>query len=128
MMQYDSGNGKITVQNAVFARIVTECGRRFSNRMVFSTPKGKPVREGLSGKENMNHITVEYIEALNSVNYRVYVIVKFGVSISALLESVSDVIRKETARVTGCGVGRIHFFVTGIKSKNLVRKKLEFIY
>lgn len=127
-MEYDSGIGNITLQSAVFARIVTECGKRFSSRMIFSTPKGKPVREGQTGKENLNHISVEYIEALNSVNYRVYIIVRFGISISALLEGVSDVIRKETMKVTGCGVGRIHFHVTGIKSKNLVKRNLEFIY
>ena len=74
------------------------------------------MRVGRTGKEALGFVGV------------VYVIFKFGVSMSTLFEQVSDSIRKETKYVTGCDVSRVHFFVTGVKSKNLVRRDLEFIY
>ena len=86
------------------------------------------MRVGRTGKEALGSVGVEYVEAMNAVNYKIYVIVKFGVSMSTLFEQVSDAIRKETKYVTGCDVSRVHFFVTGVKSKNLVRRDLEFIY
>ena len=82
------------------------------------------MRVGRTGKEALGFVGVEYV----AVNYKIYVIVKFGVSMSTLFEQVSDAIRKETKYVTGCDVSRVHFFVTGVKSKNLVRRDLEFIY
>mgnify|MGYP002574512047 CR=1 FL=1 len=127
-MNYTSEQGKITLGNSVFARIVTECGARFSRRMIFSTPKGRPIRAGKTGREALGFIGVEYVEAMNAVNYKVYVIVRFGVSMSTLFGQVASAIRKETKYVTGCDVSRVHFFVTGVKSKNLVRRDLEFIY
>ena len=86
------------------------------------------MRVGRTGTEALGFVGVEYVEAMNAVNYKIYVIVKFGVSMSTLFEQVSDTIRKETKYVTGCDVSRVHFFVTGVKSKNLVRRDLEFIY
>lgn len=128
MVNFQKEKGNIYLDNSVFARVVTECGGRFSNRMIFSTPKGRPLRVGKTGRESLNFIDVEYVEALNAVNYRVYVIVRFGISMSALFEQVAASIRKETKYITGCEVSRVHFFVTGVKSKNLVRRDLEFIY
>ena len=128
MVQYNSDKGEMILHDAVFARIAAECIARFHGRMIFSTLKGKPVRPGKMGKEALSFIGVEYVEAMHAVNYKIYVIVKFGVSMSALLEQAANTIRKETKYVTGFDVSRVHFFVTGVKSKNLVRRDLEFIY
>lgn len=68
------------------------------------------MRVGRTGKEALGFVGVEYVEAMNAVNYKIYVIVKFGVSMSTLFEQVSDAIRKETKYVTGCDVSRGAFF------------------
>lgn len=128
MIQYHSDGGVTTLHDAVFARIAAECISRYHGKMIFSTPKGKPIRPGKTGKEALGFIGVEYVEAMHAVNYKVYVIVRFGISMSALFEQAANAIRKETKYVTGFDVSRVHFFVTGVKSKNLVRRDLEFIY
>ena len=120
--------GETIFRDAVFARIVAECGSRYALEMIFSTPKGKPVRPARTGKESLSYIGVEHVDAMHAVNYRIFVILRFGVSMRALLERVADAIRTETKRVTGFDVNRINFHVTGVKSKNLVRRDLEFIY
>ena len=128
MMHFQKEKGNIFLDDSVFARIVTECGARFSSRMIFSTPKGRPLRVGKTGREGLSFIDVEYVEALNTVNYKVYVIVRFGISMSTLFEQAASSIRKETKYITGCDVSRVHFFFSCVKSKNLVRRDLEFIY
>ena len=40
------------------------------------------MRVGRTGKEALGFVGVEYVEAMNAVNYKIYVIVKFGVSMS----------------------------------------------
>lgn len=120
--------GKTVFKDAVFARIVTECGERYAGGMIFSTPKGKPVRPGKTGRESLSYIGVEHVDAMHAVNYRIYVILRFGISMRKLLEHSADTIRRETKYVTGFDVNRINFHVTGVKSKNLVRRDLEFIY
>lgn len=128
MEQRFSEKGETILRDSVFARVVTECGARYSNRMIFSTPNGRPVRAGRTGKELLSYIGVEQIDAMQAVNYKIYVIVRFGVSMTSLLEHVANAIRKETKYITGYDVNRINFFVTGVKSKNLVKRDLEFIY
>lgn len=128
MVQYNSDEGAVTLQDAVFARVAAECVARFSGKMIFSTPKGKPVRPGKTGREALSFIGVEHVEAMHAVNYKIYVIVRFGISMSTLFEQAANVIRKETKYITGLDVSRVHFFVTGVKSKNLVHRDLEFIY
>ncbi len=120
--------GKTIFRDAVFARIVTECGERYVGGMIFSTPKGRPVRPGKTGRESLSYISVERVDAMHAVNYRIYVILRFGISMRKLLEHAADAIRRETKHVTGFDVNRINFHVTGVKSKNLVRRDLEFIY
>ena len=46
MMHFQKEKGNIFSDDSVFARIVTECGARFSSRMIFSTPKGRPLGWG----------------------------------------------------------------------------------
>ena len=128
MIQYHSDGGVMTLHDAVFARVAAECISRYYGKMIFSTPKGKPLRPGRTGKEALGFIGVEHVEAMHAVNYKIYVIVRFGISMSTLFEQAANAIRKETKYVTGFDVSRVHFFVTGVKSKNLVRRDLEFIY
>ena len=120
--------GKTIFRDAVFARIVTECGERYVGGMIFSTPKGRPVRPGKTGRESLSYISVERVDAMHAVNYRIYVILRFGISMRKLLEHAADAIRRETKHVTGFDVNRINFHVTGVKSKNLVRRDLEFLF
>ena len=74
-MNYTSEQGNVILDDSVFARIVTECGARFFRRMIFSTPKGKPMRVGRTGKEALGFVGVEYVEAMNAVNYKIYEII-----------------------------------------------------
>ncbi len=128
MMQYVTEQGRTVICDAVFARTVIQAQRSFANRMIFSTPKGKPVKVSRTGRESLGFLSVEHVEAMNAVNLKIYVILRFGVPAAPLLEQAADAIRRETKDVTGFDVNRINFFVTGIKAKKLVRHNMEYIY
>ncbi len=128
MINYQTENGNITLNEASYADIISVSAEDFSSRLMFSTPSGKPVAAGHMRWKSSDFMSAEYIKALNSVNLTIYVVMRFGISFSDTLSEFSDIIRKNVKSITGTDVGRIKFKVTGVKSKKLVRRDIEFLF
>ena len=106
--------GKITISDLAIARVAshaaTECygivetvSRRFTDSLaeLFGrSPKGKGVRVTTSGDRI-------YID--------VYVIIKFGVSISAVAESLKEGVKYKVERFTGMIVDTVNVNIIGVK-------------
>ena len=86
-----------------------------TRRNDFFDPEGKAGTAGKDRTESLSYIGVERVDAMHAVNYRIYVILRFGISMRKLLEHSADTIRRETKYVTGFDVNRINFHVTGVK-------------
>ncbi len=106
--------GKITISDLAIARVAshaaTECygivetvSRRFTDSLaeLFGrSPKGKGVRVTTNGDRI-------YID--------VYVIIKFGVSIGAVAESLKEGIKYKVERFTGMIVDTVNVNIIGVK-------------
>lgn len=106
--------GKITISDLAIARVAshaaTECygivetvSRRFTDSLVElfgRRPKGKGVRVTTNGDRI-------YID--------VYVIIKFGVSINAVAESLKESVKYRVERFTGMIVDTVNVNIIGVK-------------
>ena len=125
MFKYYTKTGKIGFDDSVFARIAIETAEKMGNAVIFTNAKGKPVRIGREGDEKLNFIGVKLGEEKNTVNMEIYVILKFGTSISRMSQEFARRLRAEVKSVTGVRVDKIRIVVKGVRSKNTVKRELE---
>lgn len=125
MIRFENENGLVGLGRPVFARITAEQVMRFADRMVLTTPKGKPIKVGLTGKESLKYIEVTECESEDAVDLKLYIMVKFGISIKAVTKELAEAVRAETLRVAGVSVREITVFVTAVKSKRIAKREME---
>ncbi len=128
MNTHHTKEGRIILSQSAYTDIVLASAESFTGKLMFSTPGGNPVATGYMKWISSDFMSAEYIEQLNMINLKIYVVMKFGISLSDTLSEFSDCIRKNIKNITGTEVGRIKFHVTGVKSKKLVHRNIEFIF
>ena len=125
MFKYYTKTGKIGFHDAVFARIAIDVAEKMGNAVIFTTAKGKPVKIGRDGDEKLNFIDITEGEEKNTINMEIYVILKFGNSISRISQEFARRVKAEVKAVTGVRVDKIRIVVKGVKSKNTAKRELE---
>lgn len=128
MFKYYTKTGKIGFHDAVFARIAIDVAEKMGNAVIFTTAKGKPVKIGRDGDEKLNFIDITEGKEKNTIDMEIYVILKFGNSISRISQEFARRVKAEVKAVTGVRVDKIRIVVKGVKSKNTVKRELEIKY
>lgn len=127
MIKYSTESGKVGINGSVFARIAVETAKGYSDRIILTNQKGKPVKTGTGGRESLNFIEVVNGKNGRTVTLKVYMIVRFGVSISRLVRQYADNLKSEIKAVTGIEAECVTVCVTGVKSKKIARRELEIV-
>lgn len=78
----------------------------------------------VSTEEDYENIQVETTDS--SVRIALYIVVRFGVSISSVANSIIDYIYEEMKKVMGEEPAFVKVIVTGIVSRTIARRQIEF--
>lgn len=127
MLKCKNKSGRIGFDTSVFAAIAADTAVGFSDRMTFTSQKGRPVKESGPGYEKLNFINVTENKNNNTVNVEIFVILKFGTSISRFTKEFARRLRIESEEMTGIVVDRVIINITGVRSKRTARRELRIL-
>lgn len=119
-------DGSISIDKAVIGKIMAEAVREFKGRVLISTHKGKPV-SGFAAKIGMmdDVSSMDINLGKNGLDIRFFILIRFGTSINRVTEQLIETIKKNTEEITGLEVNSIAVVVTGMISKQTVRRNIE---
>ncbi len=132
MVKYTNKLGKVGFDPAVFAAIAVDTAVGFYGKVFFTNQKGRPVKLGGSGKEKpgsekLGFINVTENKNNNTVNVEVFLILKFGTSISWFTKEFARRLRIEAEEITGITVDEVIINITGIRSKRTAKRELRIL-
>lgn len=129
MVKYTNKRGKVGLDPTVFAAIAIDTAAGFNGRMFFTNQKGRPVKLNGSGNEKPGFINVTENKSDNNitVNIEIFLILKFGTSISWFTKEFARRLRIETEKMTGVTIGEVIINITGIRSKRTAKRELRII-
>ncbi len=129
MVKYTNKRGKVGLDPTVFAAIAIDTAAGFNGRMFFTNQKGRPVKLTGSGNEKPGFINVTENKSDNNitVNIEIFLILKFGTSISWFTKEFARRLRIETEKMTGVTIGEVIINITGIRSKRTAKRELRII-
>ena len=132
MVKYTNKLGKVGFDPTVFAAIAVDTAIGFYGRMFFTNPKGRPVKLGNVGKEKagsdkLGFINVTENKKNNTVNVEVFLILKFGTSISWFTKEFARRLRIEAEEITGITVDEVIINITGIRSRRTTKRELRIL-
>ena len=127
MISVKNDLGVITFQPSVFARIAVNAAESFGGRLMVTNPSGRPVKIGDTGKESLKFVEAAVSDE-GALSVKVYLIVRFGTSISGITREFAERLKEESVLITGVEIDTVITVVTGVISKNIARRNLELKY
>jgi uncharacterized alkaline shock family protein YloU len=126
LYRLETMDGTISIEKTVIGRIIAEAIGEFKGRVLISTHKGKPV-SGLAAKIGMMDDvgSMDINLGKNGLDIRFFILIRFGTSINHVTEQLIETIKKNTEEITGLDVNSIAVVVTGMISKQTVRRNIE---
>lgn len=125
MLKHSTGRGMAGFTKAVFSAIAYNTALTFSDKVILTSQKGRPVRKNSDSIEKFSFINVEENRKGDGVSIEIFAILRFGTSISGFAESYADRLRQETEVITGARVDNVTINILGIRSKRTVRRELR---
>ncbi len=122
----DTPRGYIGMEKAVIGKIIVEVIDGLGGRAVISNKNGKvtgPIAR-IGGLEDKNHIEITMNDQ-KSMDIRIYVVIRFGSSISMVTETLIAEIKKQVEYHTDIEVNSVAVMVTGMISKNISKRNIE---
>ena len=125
LYRLDTDEGCISIDKSVIGTIVTKAVRQFNGKVLISNHKGKVSGfvAKIGGIEDVNHM--EIAMGKNGLDIRVFIVIRFGTSINKVTEQLIQMIKKNTEEITGIEANSIAIVVTGMISKQVVRRNIE---
>lgn len=125
MITVETDLGTITVNKAAIGKIIIEAARKFDGKVIISNHKGKvPGRvPKLGGMDEINHMEIELNE--NGLDIRVFVVLRFGTSITQVTNQMVDEIHNNIKNMTGMEPNSVAVVVTGVLSKHVAPRHIE---
>lgn len=119
-------NGVISIDKTVAGKIIAEAVAQFGGKVLLSNHKGKPM-SGFAAKLGMTDdiSSMEIISGKNGLDLRFYILIRFGTSINRVTEQLIETIKTNTEKITCLEVNSIAVVVTGMVSKQTVRRNIE---
>lgn len=125
MITVQTDMGKITFPKGVIGNIVMDVVDSFDGKVILSNSKGRihKLAYKLGTKEEANNIEVEING--DGIDVRIYVILRFGISIKNITHNLIDEIRSEIKQASGLTAENISIVVTGMMSKKVAPRNIE---
>lgn len=123
--------GEIIFGNGTIKKIVKDAVSMFNGKVFLSNPKGKiqaaaskkSSAEGGSGGSGYVEVSFE----ASDIHIRIYVIIRFGTSISRVTNRLIEKVYEDVSRVMGVAPASISVVVAGTMSKNTKRRNIEVV-
>jgi len=121
----ETKEGTIYIDKPVVGKIILEAVEQFSGKVLLSNHKGKTsgIVPIIGGIDDRNFMDIEVGE--KGIDIRFYIVIRFGTSINKVTEALIERIKKNIELITGLAVESIVVVVTGILSKQMVRRNIE---
>lgn len=121
----ETEEGTIIIDKPVIGKIILEAVEQFDGKVLLSNYKGKisGIVPKIGGIDDRNFMDIEVGE--NGIDIRFYIVIRFGTSINKVTEILIERIKKNIKLITGLEVEKITVVVTGILSKQMVRRNIE---
>ena len=125
LYKYETKEGTITIYKSVIGKIILEATGQFGGKVLLSNYKGKTSGfvTKIGGVDDSNFMEISIGE--DGLDLRFYIVIRFGTSINRVTEMLIARIKKNTDEITGLKVNSIVVVVTGIVSKQMVRRYIE---
>ena len=122
--------GQIHFSKNVMYRICSDAAEQAGDARI-QNYKGRYTtkKPGLLNAFSQNDIDDDSVvieESEGAVRITVYIVVRFGVSISAVANSIIDYIYQQTELVFGVKPANVTVIITGTASKTIARRHIEF--
>ena len=125
MITVETDLGTITVNKAAIGKIIIEAAEKFDGKVIISNHKGKVpgLVSKFGGMDEINNMEIELTE--NGLNIRVFVVLRFGTSITRVTNQMVDEIHKNIKAMTGMEPNSVAVVVTGVLSKHVAPRHIE---
>ncbi len=126
LYRLETTEGAISIDKTVIGKIIAEAVGQFKGKVLISNHKGRVV-SGFAAKLGvMDDISYMEIGLGNSgLDIRFFILIRFGTSINKVTEQLIETIKKNTENITGLEVNSVAVVVTGMVSKQTVRRNIE---
>ncbi len=126
LYRFETTEGSILIDRAVVGKIIAEAVAQFNGKVLISNHKGKVVSSFAAKIGVMDDTSfMEIISGKNGLDIRFFILIRFGSSINRVTEQLIETVKKNTEEITGLEVNSIAVVVTGMVSKQTVRRNIE---
>lgn len=117
--------GSIQITKNALAKLIVDAVNEFDGRVLLSTHKGKiaPFVQRRSSTDANPHMEITFDE--EAINIRIYVVIRFGTSITRVTNRLIEQIHESITKVTGKAPDSVAIVVAGTISKNIKRRNIE---
>lgn len=117
--------GSIQITKNAIAKLVVDAVDEFEGRVLLSTHKGKivPFVQKRGTMDSNPHMEITFDE--EGIDIRIYVVIRFGTSITRVTNRLIERIHGSILRVTGTAPDSVAVVVAGTISKNIKRRNIE---
>ncbi|HYH03115.1 MAG TPA: Asp23/Gls24 family envelope stress response protein [Bacillota bacterium] len=126
LYRLETMDGAISIDKVVIGKIIAEAVGQFKGKVFISNHKGKVV-SGFAAKigvmDDMSYMEISL--GKNGLDIRFFILIRFGTSINKVTEQLIETIKTNTEKITGLEVNSIAVVVTGMVSKQTVRRNIE---
>jgi len=125
LYKLETENGSISIDKAVIGKIITDTVDLFNGKVLISNHKGKVSSfvSKLGVNDDVNNIEINM--GKNGLDIRLYVVIRFGTSISMVTEHLIQSIKENIELITNLEANSIAVVVSGMFSKHFVRRNIE---
>lgn len=125
LYKLETKDGVISVEKAVIGKIIAEAVEQFKGKVLISNHKGKVA--GFAAKIGVTDdlSSMEILLGENGLEIRFFILIRFGTSINRVTDELIKTIKKNIEEMVSLEVNSIAVVVTGMISKQTVRRNIE---
>ncbi len=124
-MTVETDLGKITVPKAAVGKIIAHTVEQFEGKVIISNNKGKVPGfvSKIGGMDDSSSMEIALTE--QGLDIRVFVVLRFGTSITSVTGRLVDKIHENIKEMTGVEPNSVVVVVTGVISKKIAPRHIE---
>lgn len=125
MFRIKTDFGEITVTKSAIAEVVLRAIEEYEHKVFLTNSKGRPL--GLASRIGIVNET-DYVEVSGedaNVKIKIYVMLRFGTSITEMTELLIENIRSEMVAIIGAEPRLVTVVVTGMISKHIAKRHIK---
>lgn len=121
----ETSAGNISMEKAVVGKIIWEIIEEFQGKVLLSHYKGKAssLVAKIGGIDDLSYMDIDM--GPDGLDLKIYVVIKFGTSIKLVTKTILEKGKQNLEEFTGMKVNGISIVVTGMFSKQIVRRNIE---